>query len=331
MKRCITIGMCGLLALCGAARAGRLDAAKVSGEAKWVAHMDVEALLASDFGQHILKQIEAGGHAEGIEEFTEKVGFDPTRDLRSITLWGEDYKPDGGVAIIEGKVDKDKLLKLAAENQGHKTAKYGNYVLQSWTQKPQNALDDGVRWGTFYRDDVVIITRDREVLEDAIDTLNDKKATMAGQVAAALVPEASKGAFLSMAASDVPDLPKAGRRGAWLKKVHSAYAELGEADGRMFMNISASAATEKDAQQFRDMLQGMLAFARMGLDRVEENEQPLPLWAPLARAATVGGQGTVVTMVLEMATKDVIELMRSAEEARKARRARHGEKLKSGS
>ena len=318
MRRSVATAVCGVLLLSSVVSGGGLDTSKVSAKAKWVAHLDVDGLLSSPFGQHILKEVEARGHAKAIAAFAEKVGFDPTKDLRSFTVWGEIYEPSGGVAVMQGTSDKDKLLKLVSENKGHREAKYGGYALQRWTQKRENKRDDGVRWGTFWADDVVLIARDRKVLEIAIDTLNDKAATLAGQLGVVLGPKASEGAFLIVAAKGPLGPAKLAGKAAIVKKLAAGFLELGEVDGNVFLNISVTAVTETDGEQFRQMLQGILAFKKMSLTHREENKQPMPLWAPLVRAVTIGGEGATVSLSAKMATADVIATLKAVEEAKKA-------------
>ena len=100
MSRAFVTGLCIMLLLSGVAVADGLDKSKVSAEAKWIAHMDFDALLSSKFGKHILNEIELQGHADAIAEFAETAGFDPRTDLADVTLWGETFEPDGGVAVI---------------------------------------------------------------------------------------------------------------------------------------------------------------------------------------------------------------------------------------
>lgn len=318
MRRSVAIAVCGLLLLSGAVLAGKLETSRVSAKAKWVVHLDVQGMLASQFGQDILKEIEARGKEKDIAAFTGKAGFDPTKDLRGITLWGETYEADGGVGVIDGKFDREKLLGLLTENAGHREAKHGDYTLKRWTQKPENALDDGVRWGTFWSDDVVLITRDQKILENAIDTLKNSTATMAGRTGGVLAREASKGAFLGIAGTEIKTAAAAAKRPELAKKLSAGFAELGEVDGTMFLSISVTAVTETDGEEFRQMLQGMLAFAKMSLRNLEENEQPLPHWAPFVRAVTVGGTGGTVSISVKLPTAVVIPMMKAAEEAKKA-------------
>jgi len=317
--RSVAIAVCGLL-LSGVVSAGELNPSRVSAKAKWVAHLDVQGMLAGACGQECLKEIEARGHKEKIAAFAKTFGFDPTKDLRSITLWGENYEPNGGVAVIEGTLDKEKLLALARLNEGHGEANYGDYHLQRWTQKPENNQDDGVRWGTFWRDDVLLVTRDQKVLENAIDTLGDKAATMSGKQGGVLGRRASRGAFLTVAGTDFQVPAAAKRPDMAKKKLPAGFAELGEADGTMFLNISVTAATEAEGEELRQVVQGIAAFMKMSLRHHEGNGQPLPHWAPLASAITIGGKGSAVSMSVKLPTADVIQMMKAkaAEKAKKA-------------
>lgn len=316
MKLTVTTICCVVLLLSSAAAAGGLDASMVSADARWLVHLDVKGLLTSRFGLHILEEVDARGHDQAVSRFAERVGFDPRTDLDSVTLWGMGYDPDSGVAVIRGRVDKETLLAFAARNEGYAEAEYGEYVLYRWTQRPENRRDDGVRWGTFWADDVVLITRNREVLELAVETLDDPSATMAGLAGVPMGFGVSYGAFLVAAGEDIP-VPA--RHGIIAEDLSAGFVELGEENGTMFLNITATALTEKDGSDFRYMAQGILALSRMKLRQREKQDKPLPVWAPLARSAAVTGTGATVSLGVALNTEDVITMIRAAREGRRER------------
>ncbi len=314
MKRTLVAGLCVLL-VSSAVSAGMPYGAVVSANARWVAHMDVETLWASEFGEHILASMEQKGHGPAIDEFAENFGFDPRQDLRNITLWGESYEPNDGVLVVQADVDHDALLQQAAKARDYAEDSYGDYDLVTWRQEPQDPTDDGERWGTFWADDVVIITRDRDVLTSTLDTLNDHASTLAASPDM-LGAQPEPGAFLFMAGVELEMPAQAGARAELLKNVSSGFVELGEVDGTMFLTVSLTAVDPEQGQDLRDMMEGILAFSRMSLRRMEQRGETPPHWAPLAESAEVGGELGTVTLSAAMPTADVIAMMEAAREGK---------------
>ena len=316
MNRTVAALTCSLI-LASAAFAGPIAKDQVSADAKWVAHLDVEALLASQIVQTILAEEQKKGLAEKLAKFTETFGLDPLKDLRSVTLWGETFGPAGGVAIIQAKVDQEKLLKLLAANAGHKETKYGERAVHQWTQSPEGKGDTGIRFGTFYKDDVTVITRSEDVLKHAIDVLDAKESSLAKEDSG-LLPAESKGAFLVAAAKDITVPEEADPHAAMLRKVSGGTLVVGEDGDNVFVNASVVGKTDKDAQQFRQMAQGMLALAQVLQEQAIQAGKPAPAWAELTKGLKVGGEAAVVTMEFTGPVKDVTEMILKAAEAKKA-------------
>jgi len=84
----------------GLAQAGSLDLKQVSADAKWAAHLDVDALTASSMFPKVRDQIlKEHPEAESKLALVRNLWrFDPYTDLHGITIYGTQLKKSTGVA-----------------------------------------------------------------------------------------------------------------------------------------------------------------------------------------------------------------------------------------
>ena len=100
-------------------QAAPLDSKNVAADAKWVVHVDVDAVRDS----HVVKKAfetcpllknDSGKHFDMIRD---KIGVDLRKDLHGITLYGRDTDKTHGVAIVFATVNQKLLLDKAAEGR----------------------------------------------------------------------------------------------------------------------------------------------------------------------------------------------------------------------
>ncbi len=318
MKKAAVAALCAVLVAAGAASAGGVDRAHVSAKAKWVVHLDVAGLLGSGLGEHLLKRLAEPDAAAKLNGFVRLFNFDPTRDLSAITLYGESYDPAGGVAIIKAQVDRERLMTLLEVNEGREVSQYGKHELYRWFQKPEGKGDDGVRWGAFHGEDLVVIGREKKVLQEALDVLDGKADSLAKVRTATVLPAALRGSFFQVAGEGFSVPKGAEPKAAVLRKLAALAMDVGEVRGELFIDIVLTAKAEKDAQQVRDILRGMLALANLAQEQAAEQGKPVGPWAPVLKGMEVGGRGTGVELHAAAAMKDVTALLIHLAEQRQA-------------
>lgn len=300
--------------------AGPLQKEQISANAKWVAHLSVEDLVESGMGKYIL---EKANEEQGIEAkmnaFAKLFGLNPLTDLESITLYAEDFKPSSGVAIIQARMDQEKLRQLLVLNKGHQESKYGDKPVHRWIQKPEGKKDDGVRFGTFYSDKVVVIARTEDVLKHAIDILDGKAANFS-KAKSNFLPEAPSGTFLIVAATDLPAKTHK-PRATVLKIISAGRLVAGQSDETIFLKASLTASTEDNAALIQQVVNGFLALAQLNLNQQQathsETDKPLSLLK--AVKATVKGANVQLEASFPMAeVKQFIKLSRKIRKAAEA-------------
>ena len=309
-----TIGI--VLLTAAAAWAGDIDPALVSADAKWVAHLDVSGMLESGLGKALLEKLQDERIQARIAEFSQAFGFDPRTDLDSVSLWGTGYRPDDGVAVFKGVFDHDRLLALLDKNEGHETSQHGEFTVHRWTQRPEGPNDEGERYGTFYREGVVLVTRAKATLENALDQLAKAGGTLVGQDAPALLPKRAEGTFFFAAGSDLSGVAAVHPRAQWTRLVSSAHMVFGQTDGTVFLDIELTAGDEPNATRLRNVVSGMLAVAQLRIAAAEQDDKPAPFWAPLVNGAKVGGEGSTVRLGLSISQDELVPILQKARQAK---------------
>ncbi len=319
MKKSLVTIVCVTALTSAGLLAGPLQKEQISAKAKWVAHLSVEDVVASGMGKYILEKAnEEEGLDARLNAFAKVFGFHPVQDLKSITLYAENYEPSGGVAIIQGDMDQEKLRQLLALNKGYQESKYGKRPLHRWKQKPENKKDDGVRYGIFYSDTVVMIARLEKVLKHAVDVLDGKAANLS-KAKAGFLPKAPKGTFLIAAATDLPtktDKPNA----ATLKNISGGWLMAGQSDDKVFLKASVTANTKENAALMQQVAMGFVALAQLNLNQ-QQAAKGQTVTLSLLKAIKVTAKGPRVELDASFPMAEVKQFIDVARKVRKAAEA----------
>ena len=308
-----------LAVCCSTALAGGLKTEQVAGDARWVAHVDVAAMLKSGLAQFVLQEAEKkDSFLEGIANFRKTFGFDPLSDVRSLTLYGKEIGPEDGVVILDATVNREKILALLTANETYKSHEYGDYVVHQWTDKPKAGADGDApvkepktHFGCFYDEKTVLVASTLELLKGEIDVLNGKSGSLAKSEALKVLPKPLAGAFALAAAEGLKVSAGAKpQQAALMRHVRDVAVQLGEAEGRTFLSITALAETAQRAVKLRQVIQGFVALWQMTM--AEKQDAP-----DLGETVEVSGEGNVVHVAAAAPTKSLIEMIKFLAERKK--------------
>jgi hypothetical protein len=235
-----------------------LDSKNVAADAKWVVHVDVDAVhdslvVKKAFETCPLLKNESGKHLDKIRE---TMGVDLRKDLHGITLYGSDTDKNHGVAIVFATVNQRLLLEKAEKATDYKVTKHGSIDIHSWTQKCGPTTHAAA--GAFYKPDVLVFAASVEGVAAAIDVLNgkspgitDPKSPLGGQVDAG-------SSILVRAIAIRPET-----RCPILKQAQSFRVALGENDGKSFYHASLVMKSPEAATQVQTINNGFKAIASL--------------------------------------------------------------------
>jgi len=300
------LSMAVVLCLSGVIYAGSIQTEDVSADVKWVAHVDIERFISSKIGGLILEELQAKGLEQKFAAFNEMFGFYPNKDLRSITLYGSKYKPHEGVVIVKGTFNKEKLLILLRANDTHQEQSYKGRLVHKWVDKNKE------HYGSFYKDDVIVIADSEENIHEGLDVINGNSANLAANAGLSDFRFAPAGAFFLAAAKGISEQATVPPKAMILKMADRLLLVAGEVDGVDYIQVVLQARDETAATQIQQMLQGIIAFGGlMG----EQN----PMLAELAQAVQLTLNGTKVKMRLAQPTDKVFDFLKEMD-ARKRRK-----------
>ena len=284
---------------------GALNTKVVGGDACWVAHADIEAILTSELGKMFLAAAEKKeGFAKGIESMKKHLGCDPLKDIRGITAYGPQLGDRDAVVVADATVAGDKLIDLLKEKESYKSDKHGEHVVHQWTDAGKHGDKGESSYACFYDNKTVVIATGLKRLTGALDVLDGKADNLAKTNAIKSLPEAAQGAFFVLAADKIAFPKGKAPRAAIMRNVSAASVQGGEADGGVFVNASVAAGSEKDAVNMRAFIVGFLALSEM----VRQQEKFADL-KDLGEKINVGGKGAEVRVDAAIPVKSVVRIL----------------------
>jgi len=272
MKRTLSLSLAAVLAL-GATplQSAPLDRSQVAADAKWLLHLDFEALLKSQLGARLEKII----MAEAGADLKEDANLDLSailKSTRSVMAYGTDYKSgkDGkGVLIWQGSKEIEQIASAFLVQQAEATkAGQGNVKLARDGALPVYAFGEDmhvvVRPGGG-----LILGRALDQIDDATKVLESKAPSLKDK---ATFSEYSPlpGGFFFLALADgfnqVADVPP---QASVLKLTEGGRIALGEAGGKLRLELTLKAQSAEVTQQIQQVVQGLLAVATLA-----QSEEP---------------------------------------------------------
>lgn len=282
-----------------ATQAGPLDRKEVAADAKWVIHVDLEALLKTKVGKEFASRLLSPKLVQGQAALKQQLGVDyDWHDIHGLTLYGRDYRAPQrakGVLLIHSALDlkaglEAAMKKQAAAGQGGA----GPVVPLEVGANALYSLDDKAYAAISPRQPAVV-GQSRTQVEEARAVLQGGRDSLKGADAdALLIPVAKDGAFIFVAAargfaSEAPLPPQA----QVLRKADGLQATLRESGDDLLLNL---ALLTKDAQvsgQIQQVIQGLKALVAIGANDRPEVQR-------LAQAIDVDARGGRVEVTLRI-------------------------------
>ena len=315
MKR-LSLAAVLIAAFAGVAQAGALVPEHVSADAKWVGHVNCEAMRGSKLVQAGMEHWMKKGDCQAkIAAMSEKLGMNPMKDLLAVTLYDTAYDHDPGVAIVYVKnADQKKLIGLLHEKcPDVETAKHGERTLYTWTAKHRHHGEHEIT-GCFADAGTMVVSSDPHKVRAALDVIDGKKDGLAKD--SPLTQGVSKSTLFMSRAVDVDAEYQKTTRCPVLKKCTAASVQWTERKGQLTGKYVLEANCEETAQQIGTIAEGLKAMAilRFGSDETVTS---------LMDGVKSKVKGTTFTLSVKVATDDVLAAARKCMERGKARWDHH--------
>ncbi len=313
----ILLVVCALLPA-SAVIAGGLNKNIVSGDANWVAHVDVEEFNNTEIGKIIRRHLDKTGELQKLEVFKAIFSFNPLDDVRNITIYGTGKEKENAVAVIQAKFDKEMLLKLLGQNATHNGVKYGKYQIESWIDDKHKGNEDERQYGSFHGKDTVVIGTGLDAVKKSLDVLDGEAKNARQKKVFRLLKKAPEGAVIVAAANGLGKMAEQWDQGIMLKNTNQSCLLIGETEGAFDIDLTLDATSSKTATELTQMIQGLIALMNLA-----GNDQPKV--AELAAAIKLTTKKKLVHVHFE---KDIENIASFLKEEWKKQQAQKSEKSK---
>ena len=326
MKRLTSIGATFTLLFASTVMAGPLDTAKVPRDAKWVIHVDYEALSETavmeklrEARPQIVQQVRGW--------LQERYGIDPREDLHGVTLFSDTYDAHTGAIVLFADYDLEKVKSDLMSKSGVKSTQWEGHTLFTWTAhknaasyeghadsrsdedaadrksnteeaRPHEEHEGGSVTAVLLDGKTAVFAPTPDRVQSVVKLLQGDAPAIEGEDSK-LIADIPKGAILYGAAVELQDI--AGREQLFpiLQQHEHIRWVVGERDGRLFEECTLVAQNKEVASQMKTALEGFVAFGKLWAADSEE-------LASLYDDVEIRQQGSTVRLEWEGESEEVV-------------------------
>ncbi len=316
MRRIMAQAVSIVLVLASGAVAAPLELKQVAADAKWLAHLDLDAVRASTVVQKAWqKGMEKHKDAQTKLDFVRTMlNMDPTKDVHGITFYGQQIGKPAGVAIVSAAMDPDRILGLTAAISGRETTRHGDCDIHCWTRKRHEHT-----WAiaaAFRGKDQLVVGNSVESVKAALDVLAGKSPGLTAD--AKLAGHVPAGTTILLRAEGIAEADLHCCKAPVVKQIDSFRLVSGETEGQSFFRARVTMTNPEAAAQGLAVLQG--GKAQGNLFCADE------LGRKLINALNPKAEGPALTILWTASADDVWEETQKIEKlvARRIAQRKHG-------
>ena len=287
------------LAAVAPAAFAHVDAALIPGDARWLAHVDLDALLASaTFStlQGLDVELDFDNNPD-VREVRSMLGFDPLKELHSVTAYGNARDDEAVVVMVRGSAQLEKVFGLLDQHLDRSEHDVDGVVLTRWDEPGTHGDPVYTYMASKSGSDerLVLLSGHPADLADGVNALRGDGETLADHPGA-LDVSADPGAFLFVSASGkLAQLSGDETVDEFGRLVEKARVQVGEHEGALFVDVRVTTRNPADAVLATQILQGGLAIAGLAARNEPELQQVMPLLDKLR----FGAQGAQLNVHFE--------------------------------
>jgi hypothetical protein len=245
----------------------------VPGNTKFVLQLDLQAFRATAFGGKLLevarkkamKELSEEGNEGGkappnFDKIQEMLGFDPFGEIQGIIVSASDYERPEKSLVVSVRMRKTtgNLEGLILGLPGYEATDYGKYRIHSAAPEKDMHV-----FGTIHTDGkgdkTVLLSSQREAVTRLLDHLDGKPAGDASFKKIKLGAEGKP--LLALEILELPtDVIGDGPHANVARLLHGLSLRISESKGNLDIGLSLTAGAEQQAEQLRQMAQGLIAM-----------------------------------------------------------------------
>ena len=279
-----------------------INAGSVPKDATWAAHVDIEAILASDIGQFALEHAKAEGELDDLEVFRRETGLDPLEDFFGVTISGVGEDESSVVALLEGGTALENVFDVIdkkLDGATHSTFRRNGLTIHKIKNDGETWLATVLNLGDHRTGMVVSASVDR-ILE-AVDGIQRGTRSKVLRIA-----RPSAGSFAFLVASEIPGAVSSHGPASVLFRNADGFAiDVGQQRGRLFLHGMLDTADADTANMALQSVQGLKALATM----LGANEPEAAPYIHLLDGLTFGLDGSALTASFEIENEELFKLI----------------------
>jgi len=291
----------------------------VPADTKFVVKLDLQAFKRTTIGARVFevakkKAAEEFPHKNAsdtipdLQKVHEMLGFDPLQDVGSIVVSGSDYEhPEKSVVVsIQMGKTAGNLEGLILALPGYAAEEYGRHTIHT------AAPDQDLRvFGSIHTDSkglkTILMSTQHETLIHQLDFLDGKPTADSRFKTVKIASEVHS--ILAVEVFDIPtELIGEGPQSGVAKIVKAVSVRLGESDGYVTFAVALTAPTEKQAEQLRQMAQGLIALASLA-ESVDPDDQDLKHVLKFVEGMKVSRDGSLAKLAFRVPVDELNKLI----------------------
>jgi hypothetical protein len=289
-----------LLAASFAAVAAPLDKTKVASDAKWLVHVDVEALRNSAFGEYVMNEF-VKPQLENNDQLKHANLSMNISNITSVTAYGPsiDKGPEGVLMIsttADPKKDLDTVAGMFLATQGTNTP----FLLVDKDPLPLYSFSKTVYFAPAGH--TLFIAKSREQIERAHEVVQGKAESMAKASGFKNFSEPPRSYFFAAVADGFMGNAGVPPQAQILREATGGRLCIGERDKNVFVNLVFQGRNDMATTRIQQVLQGVVALASLSQQDEEITK--------LAAGMKIASEGPDVLVNLEYPIDKTIQRIR---------------------
>lgn len=260
-------------------------------DAQWALYLNVEKMTSTQLGQYFMKKDHFA--LKWKRDFMKRsFEFDPARDIQSLTIFWSGNMGQEPAVCVKGRFDRENLLVMLKEVEGHREIPYGNIVIHHW---------GGDEFGAFYDKNMIVFSESEKSLKSALDVLTGKKK--GSSIFQRIDPKISlQDVFMAAFATNIPELKKFDRSFI-LEKMKSMNMTAAERGDKIDIRLNLMTVAAEDAKNMQHVIRGLMAMADL---KLEETESELRI----TDIVRINAEGNKLNLQLAYPVEELLDLIR---------------------
>ncbi|HZZ42132.1 MAG TPA: hypothetical protein VFE58_04285 [Tepidisphaeraceae bacterium] len=307
IKKCALCASLALLLILQSTHATGIDPQYIPSDAKWLIHVDMDALIKTKLWNFVNVNINAftshrglsigvgptsqpsdGPASRKIKALADALGMKLPEDIHGLTLVGRSFDEADAFLLVKATMDHDRIIGLAKINPQYTSTTHAGVEISSWKGEDIS--------GAFLSEDILALAQRSGGIEQAIDAAHSPQHAPSGLLAGVETKpgDDNAGVVIYIAAEGLAELQKEEELSPILTPVTRVRASFAERGDDLVLTAVLDVKTAESARQVRGALEGIRALASLAV--LEGNDQTAKALAMLAQRATSSVQDTTVTV-----------------------------------